>query len=134
MLFETEMVTYRGVYKTISTEKLNIPTKDGRRTILSNHMPIMIPIELGVIETLENNIICNYAVSEGMLYFNDNHATLVCDVIEDIRKIDLKIYEKRIEEAKDRLKTARTDSDIRKAKIDIARATNIVKAAGKNYH
>ena len=132
MLFDTELVTYRGLYKIIQTDKLNIPTKDGRRTILSNHMPIMIPIDLGVIETNNEGVLSHFAVSEGMLYFKNNHATIVCEVIEDIKSVDVKYYEDRIRDAQDKLKLARTDVDIKKANIQLARATNIVKAAGKN--
>lgn len=133
MLFDTEFVTYHGDYKIVQTDKLNIPTKDGRRTILSNHMPIMIPIDMGVIETNNNGVLSHFAVSEGILYFKDNHATIVCDVIEDIETVDLDYYEQRLSDAKKELEQARTDVDIKKANIQLARATNIIKAAGKNH-
>lgn len=133
MLFDTEFVTYHGDYKIVQTDKLNIPTKDGRRTILSNHMPIMIPIDMGVIETNNNGVLSHFVVSEGILYFKDNHATIVCDVIEDIETVDLDYYEQRLSDAKKELEQARTDVDIKKANIQLARATNIIKAAGKNH-
>lgn len=133
MLFDTEFVTYHGDYKIVQTDKLNIPTKDGRRTILSNHMPIMIPIDMDVIETNNNGVLSHFAVSEGILYFKDNHATIVCDVIEDIETVDLDYYEQRLSDAKKELEQARTDVDIKKANIQLARATNIIKAAGKNH-
>lgn len=133
MLFDTEFVTYHGDYKIVQTDKLNIPTKDGRRTILSNHMPIMIPIDMGVIETNNNGVLSHFVVSEGILYFKDNHAKIVCDVIEDIETVDLDYYEQRLSDAKKELEQARTDVDIKKANIQLARATNIIKAAGKNH-
>lgn len=131
MIFDVDLVTYRGLIKTIKTEKLNIPAIDGRRTILSNHMPVMIPIELGVIETLQNGKLQHYAASEGLVYFENNKATVVCDVIEDIDSVDLDYYESRIEDAKKTLEIAREDIDITKANIKLARATNIVNAAKK---
>ena len=134
MLFEADLVTCHGLYKTIQTEKLNIPAIDGRRTILSNHMPIMVPIELGVIETVNNGVLSHYAVSDGMVYFENNKATVVCDVIEDLADVDVDYYENRIKDANEKLSIARTDGDIKKASIQLARATNIINAAKKVRH
>ena len=127
MLFDTDLITYRGVYKTIQTDKLNVPTSDGRRTILSNHMPVMIPIDMGVIETHNDKGLGHYAVSEGMLYFENNKATIVCDMIIDIKEVDISYYEQRMAEAKEELKNYHNDVDIQKAKIRIARAANVLK-------
>lgn len=132
MLFDTDLVTYRGLVKTIQTDKLNVPTTDGRRTILSNHMPIMIPLDNGVVETNNEGVLSHFAISEGMLYFENNKATIVCDVIEDISTVDIKYYEDRIEDAKNKLSTARNDTDIKKATIQLTRATNVIKAAKGN--
>ncbi len=128
MLFDADLLTYRGIYKTIKTDKLNIPTCDGRRTILSNHMPIMIPLIDGLIETNENGELCHYAISDGMLYFEDNKAKIICDVIEDIKSVDVKIYEKKLEEAKHKLENANDDIEIKKATVKITRANTIINA------
>lgn len=131
MLFDVELITYHGLHKTIQTDKLNIPTSDGRRTILSNHMPIIIPLEVGVIETNNEGKLDHYAVSEGMVYFENNHAKIVCDVIENIRDVDVEIYKNKLTKAQENLQTARTDDDIKKAKIQLTRATNVIEAARK---
>lgn len=134
MLFDAELITYHGLHKTIQTDKLNIPTSDGRRTILSNHMPVIIPLEVGVIETNNNGKLDHYAVSEGMVYFENNHAKIVCDVIENIEDVDIDYYENKLNMAKEKLQTARTDEDIKKASIQFARAANVIEAAKKNRH
>ena len=131
MLFDTDLVTYRGLYKTIQTDKLNIPAIDGRRTILSNHMPVMIPLDNGVIETNNEGTLTHYVVSEGMLYFENNKATIVCDVIEDINDVDIKFYEEKLQKAKNRIENARSDFDVRKATVQLARATNIINSTKK---
>ena len=89
MLFKVDLITYRGVYRTVETEKLNIPTSEGRRTILSNHMPIMIPITVGVIETANKNELSHYAINSGVLYFENNVAEIVADSIVDVAEIDV---------------------------------------------
>ena len=131
MLFDTDLITYRGLYKTIQTDKLNVPSTDGRRTILSNHMPIMLSLETGVVETNNEGKLSHYAISDGILYFENNKATIICDVIEDLENVDAKYYENRIEEAKEKLSTARNDDDINRAKIKLARATNVINATRK---
>lgn len=102
MLFTVEFITYQGVYKSIETDKLNIPTSEGRRTILSNHMPIMIPIQIGVIETSNNNKTSHYAISGGVLYFDSNVAEIVADDVVDVNEININeiTQEKQITEEK----------------------------------
>ena len=134
MLFDTDLITYRGLYKTIQTDKLNVPAIDGRRTILSNHMPVMVALENGVIETNNEGVLSHYAISDGILYFENNKATIICDVIEDIDSVDVDYYEKRMEDAKSKLSTSRDDEDIRRAKIKLARATNVLNATNKIRH
>ena len=129
MLFDVDFITYRGLYRSIKTDKLNIPCIDGRRTILSNHMAIILPIENGVIQTSNDGVLSHYVVSEGMVYFENNKATVICDVVEDIEKADINYYENRIADAKNKLSVARNDADIKKATIKLTRATNIVENA-----
>ena len=81
MLFKVDLITYRGVYRTVETEKLNIPTSEGRRTILSNHMPIMIPITVGVIETANKNELSHYAINSGVLYYTDEQVARAIEAI-----------------------------------------------------
>ena len=86
MQFKTDLITYNGVYRTIQTEKLNLPTSEGRRTILANHMPIMIPLQIGIIETDEDGVLRHYATNGGVLYFRDNEAEIVSDTIMDVER------------------------------------------------
>lgn len=123
MEFKVEFVTYRGIYRTISTDKLTVPSIDGRRTILSNHMPIMIPLEIGQIETLENNVLKHYVITDGMVYFENNEAKVICDTIFCAEEIDEKMTEKYKEIMQKKLADARNEDDIFKAKVALARAT-----------
>ena len=132
MIFDADLITYRGLYKTIQTEKLNVPCIDGRRTVLSNHMPILMPLDNGVIETSKEGKLSHFVVSEGFLYFENNKATIVCDVIEDIDDVNIEYYEERLIDAKNQLSTARNDADIKKATIKLTRATNVIKATKKS--
>lgn len=129
MLFDLDLITYKGLYKTIKTEKINFNSKDGNRTILSNHIPIIIPVEMGTIETLENNKLSHYATNEGILFFENNKAKLICDDIIDINDVDIDFYSKKVEEEKKILSTSKKETDIKTANIRILRSMNKINAA-----
>ena len=89
MLFKVDFITYKGIVKSFETDKLNVPTSEGRRTILSNHMPIMMSLVMGVIETSKDNVLAHYVINSGVLYFKDNYAKIVCNNVLDVKDIDV---------------------------------------------
>lgn len=129
MKFRTNFITYLGTYRSIETEKLNIPTSEGRRTILSNHMPIMIPMGIGVIETLEDGELHHYIVNNGVLYFEKNVAEIVADNIVNVNEIDIERSKTALVKYEETLKKAKRENErIRaKEKLDIAKV--MIKAA-----
>ena len=131
MKFKTDLITYEGVYRSIMTEKLNIPTSEGRRTILANHMPIMIPLEIGVIETDEEDGLRHYAANGGVLYFKDNVAEIVADVIVDVMEIDIEKARKEKAKEEDKLANARRENERIRARYKMEQEENLIKAAEK---
>ena len=111
MKFKIDFTTYLGVYKTVETEKLNVPTSEGRRTILSNHMPIMLSLDLGVVETLEERIINRYVVNGGVLYFENNVAEIVADNVLTLDDIDVERAAKSLEKARISLEKASRENE-----------------------
>ena len=111
MEFKSDLITYEGVYKSFMTEKLNIPTSEGRRTILANHMEIMIPIAPGIIETLEDGKLNHYVINDAVLYFKDNVAEIVADAIIDVEDIDVEKAKQELEHAQSILKKARRENE-----------------------
>lgn len=129
MEFKVDFITYEGIYATIMTSKLNVPTSEGRRTILSNHMPIMIPIEVGVIETEHNNELSHYAVNNGVVYFKDNVAEVVTDSVLDVKQIDLERAYKEKQEALERINSAKREYEKIRFRNKLEVAENLIKAA-----
>ena len=89
MLFKAEFITKTGRTAVVETEKLNVPASDGRRTVLSNHMAIMLPLSMGTIETSNNGQLSHYVIGEGILYFEDNQAKLLVDDVVSLDDIDI---------------------------------------------
>ena len=131
MLFKVDLITYKGVYRTVETEKLNIPTSEGRRTILSNHMPIMIPITVGVIETANKNELSHYAINSGVLYFENNVAEIVADSIVDVAEIDVELARREKQKYEDRIAESRNENEINRAKQRMEIVENLLRAAEK---
>ena len=131
MLFKVDLITYKGVYRTVETEKLNIPTSEGRRTILSNHMPIMIPITVGVIETANKNELSHYAINSGVLYFENNVAEIVADSIVDVAEIDVELVRREKQKYEDRIAESRNENEINRAKQRMEIVENLLRAAEK---
>ena len=131
MLFKVDLITYRGVYRTVETEKLNIPTSEGRRTILSNHMPIMIPITVGVIETANKNDLSHFAINSGVLYFENNVAEIVADSIVDVAEIDVELARREKQKYEDRIAESRNENEINRAKQRMEIVENLLRAAEK---
>lgn len=131
MLFKADLITYQGIYKTIETEKLNVPTSEGRRTILSNHAPIMLELEIGVMETLKDGKLSHYAINGGVLYFRNNKADLVLNNVIDIEEINVEHAKEEREKALKQLKKATNEAEEARANFKLEVAENWLKAVEK---
>ena len=129
MKFRTDLITYMGIYKSIETEKLNLPTCEGRRTILANHMPIMIPLEIGVIETNEDGILKHYVTDGGVVYFKENVAQIIADSIIDVKEINVEEEMKEKAKEEEKLEKAKRENERIRAKTKIEVAEIRLKAA-----
>ncbi|HPX32256.1 MAG TPA: ATP synthase F1 subunit epsilon [Erysipelotrichaceae bacterium] len=129
--FKVHFVTYKGLYETVETNRLNVPTAEGRRCILANHMPIMLPLKIGVIETTFDKIDSYHSISDGMLLFENNEATILCDAIENVQKLDKRKVRASIQKAEEKLSVAQRDTDIILARASLAKAMNRLEAINK---
>ena len=131
MLFKVDLITYKGIYRTIETEKLNVPTSEGRRTILSNHMPIMMPLAMGVIETSKNGKLSHFAVNNGIMYFENNKAAIIVDSVLDVDEIDIPRATADRGRALKGIESARNEVELSRATFKKEVAENFLSAAEK---
>ena len=131
MLFKVDLITYKGIYRTIETEKLNVPTSEGRRTILSNHMPIMMPLAMGVIETSKNGKLSHFAVNNGIMYFENNQAAIIADSVLDVDEIDIPRAIADRDRALKGIESARNEVELSRATFKKEVAENFLGAAEK---
>ena len=128
-MIDVKIVTPNGTYKEFSTPFINITSKDGERGILPNHVPVVFMIDIGKLQTKENDVDHLYAVNGGMFYFENNRATILVDTIEAKEDIDLN----RAIASKDRqlskLEKKDPNIDLKRAEVALKKAMNRIKIA-----
>lgn len=97
-MFELTMITVDGKKQKEELARISLPTSDGIRTVLANHMPVVAPIEIGQVVLIRENERETVVVSEGIFNFKDNKAHLFVRTFEYEDEID----EARAQRAKER--------------------------------
>ena len=127
-MFDLTITTFTHSQKFTDVEGVNLPTPDGRRGILPNHMPIMTPLDIGVITIRQDGREKKYTITDGIFYFENNEATIMTSAFEDVENIDIERAMAAQQKALERLAAGGKDSDIERAHIALAKAINRIKA------
>ncbi|MDO5439908.1 MAG: F0F1 ATP synthase subunit epsilon [Erysipelotrichaceae bacterium] len=123
-MIKVKLVTPDGVYKETEATMINCCSTDGWRGILSNHMPIVLMLQISRLELVNNNQKEQYAIAGGMLYFENNEATILVDSIESKEDIDIERAKAAKARAEEKLASKDKNYDIKRAEIALARAIN----------
>ena len=129
-MINASIITPNGLYKEIKTPIINITSVDGERGILSNNMPVVFVLDIGKLETVENEIRKIYAISGGVFYFQNNEAKILVNSIEDKDDIDVKRAYASKERQIKRLESKDSNYDLKRAEISLRKAINRIKIAG----
>lgn len=127
MMIHVRIVTPKGIYKEFDTPILNIPTVDGERGLLPNHMPLVTMLTIGVMSSEENGQRNYYAITNGLFYFNDNVAEIMTDTIENRDEIDLDRASSAKARAEKRLQSSDPNIDQKRAELALKRALNRIR-------
>lgn len=121
-MFELNMLTIDGKKYKGEVSRISLPTSDGIRTILANHMDIVVPIEIGQIKLIRENDREEVAVSEGIFKFSDNVAHLFVRTYEFADEIDEERAQRAKERAEQKLETEDTSREMIEAEYALKRA------------
>ena len=121
-MFELNMLTIDGKKYTGEVSRVSLPTSDGIRTILANHMDIVVPIEIGKIRLIRGNDREEVAVSEGIFKFSDNVAHLFVRTYELADEIDEERALRAKERAEQLLKDTTPSQDMLETELALKRA------------
>lgn len=129
-MIKTQIVTPEGLYKEFDTSIITLTTTDGERGILENHMPTVLIVDIGKLETIEDEKRHIYAISEGVFYFENNEAKILVNSIEAKEDIDVDRALASKERQLKKLESKDENIDLKRAEISLRKAINRIKIAG----
>lgn len=131
-MFKVKIITPNGEYTELDATILNVMTTNGMRGILTDHMPLVAMIDVGWLtianEELAPGYRYDYATGTGVLYFNDNLATVLVETIERSDEIDLDRAEEALRRSESRMASIDTQNiDVERARRAYRRAKNRIR-------
>src|SRR5690625_1315463 len=121
-MFTLTMITPEGKKHHSEHTRISLPTDDGVRTILENHMDAVIPVEIGIVKLITNKESESVVVSEGIFYFQDNVARLIVRTYEFSEEIDVVRAERARDRAQDKLSKELDTQELHEAELALKRA------------
>lgn len=128
-MFELTMLTMDGKKHEEEIARVSLPTDDGIRTILANHMPAVLPIAIGKLLLINGDEREEVVVSEGIFNFKENEAHLFVRTFEFAHEIDQARAERAKKRAEERLATELTSREFQEEELALKRAITRISAA-----
>lgn len=129
--FNVIVNTIEGKTVTFQMSAIILPTSDGNRTVLANHMEVVVEVVPGILQMISNQKKQRYFVSEGIFHFKQNQATLLCDAFESEAEIDVERAKKSLEKAQLELQQYQDKQTLSKAEQRLKRAISRLKLKGE---
>lgn len=129
-MMDVKIITPTGLYKQCQAIQINARSVEGEFGLLSNHMPMVVMLEISKLEIVDENDSKEYAISGGMLHFANNEVRILTDAIEGEEEIDLARAEKAKARAEKRLASQETEVNMRRAEVALRKAINRMNVKG----
>ncbi len=127
-MIRCRMITPIGLYKECETSILNVVTISGQMGILPKHIPVVTMLKISKMALEEPTGREEYTIAGGMLYFQNDEATLLVDAIENVKEIDKARAQRAKERAEKRLAEKNEKIDMARAEAALQRALNRLSA------
>ena len=119
---ELKILSFDGKLYSEEYERISLPTNDGIRTILNNHMDVVVPIEIGEVKLINGKETKEVIVSEGIFNFEENKAQLLVRTFEFADEIDKNRAKRAKERAEKRLTKELTGKELQETELSLKRA------------
>lgn len=126
---QLKIITHEHIVFDDEIDELVIQTKSGQMGILKDHIPITTGLDVGVTKIKKNGSESFFATMGGVFQFKDNVATILTDVCEDGRDIDVTRANAAKNRAEARLADSAAKTDTQRAQAALARSLARLKAA-----
>ncbi len=125
--FHLEIVTpYRTFYDG-DAEMVIVKAITGEMGILNEHMPSVVPLDIGILRIKANGKIQSASTAGGFVTISTDKTTIITDCAEWADEIDVNRAESALERAQQRLDKRNENIDIARAELAIKKAFNRIK-------
>lgn len=124
-----KIITHEKIVFDGDVDELVLQTKSGQIGILKDHIPITTSLEIGVTKAKIGEKHKYFATMGGVFQFKDNNATILTDVCEDSKDIDVTRADAAKKRAEARLAEMNAGMDANRAQAALARALARLQAA-----
>lgn len=124
-----KIITHERIVFEGEVDELVIQTTGGQLGILKDHIPLTTTLDIGVTKTRTGNTERFFATMGGIFQFKDNVATILTDVCEDGKNIDVTRANAAKDRAEARLADVTAKIDSQRAQAALARSLARLKAA-----
>lgn len=121
-MFKLELMALNGKRRELLLKSIILPTSDGNRTVLANHMDIVIEVVPGDAKLRFEKEVVSYFVSNGVFNFTKGEGMLFVDAFESEDEIDFERANKAYENASGILSDSTDYFEIKKAEQALKRA------------
>lgn len=126
---QLKIITHERIVFQDEVDELVIQTTGGQVGILKDHIPLTTTLDIGVTKAKIGNSERFFATMGGVFQFKDNVATILTDVCEDGRDIDVTRANAAKNRAEARLADSAAKIDSQRAQAALARSLARLKAA-----
>lgn len=124
-----KIITHERIIFEGEVDEIVIQTKTGQMGILKDRLPVTTVLDIGVTKAKQGESYKYFATMGGVFQFKDNIATILTDVCEDGRDIDVTRANAAKNRAEARLADTTAKIDTQRAQAALARALARLKAA-----
>lgn len=129
-IFKAQVLTPEGSKFDGDIVSITVPGASGNFQMLYNHAPIISALDVGQVDIRKSDDSeITYAVSGGFIEMNENRVTLLAERAVSPEDIDVSKAEKRLSDAKEKLK----DPSVMQSDVEhqIKDAQNLIKVANR---
>lgn len=124
-----KIITHEKIVFEGEADEIVIQTKTGQMGILKDRLPITTVLDIGVTKIKQGENYKYFATIGGIFQFKDNVATILTDVCEDGKDIDVTRANAAKSRAESRLADSTAKIDTQRAQAALARSLARLKAA-----
>jgi F-type H+-transporting ATPase subunit epsilon len=130
---KVSVVTPDGPVYEADVEMVVTRAQSGELGVLPGHIPMVAPLQIGVVRMKKATNTELVAVSGGFLEVRPDQVTILAQTAETPEQIDIRRAEEAKQRAEQRLQAKQDDIDFRRAELSLKRAINRLNVTQNKY-